>query len=239
MDLVVKDQNIALGQEQAKVLQDPDLLALVQVIATYKTHLKDIKITDADSRNKANDSLIAVRGIKKQIEEKRVAIVSFPNLFVKAINNMFKTWKNDLVRVDQKLIGSMSDYDVEEEKKALELVKKQEEIDNAPIKNLDDLPFEPDGQAKPPEVPEALAKTKKTDLGEVSRAKVLVIEIENPLALAKAAVSKGNKTIPLSVLSINKSEVKKAVAESSYTKAQWKKYGVIVKEENQYRARGK
>jgi hypothetical protein len=223
------DDNLALvlNQDLAARTAAPEFAQLMQKISAYEVQSANVRVTNDAEYQMATDSLIAVAEVHKALEGMRKEIVSYPNTFRTTVNSMFKGLKERCEKARERLQYHATKY---ANAKEAEFAKQQAEVAAAAPEPSEAV--DPDMvDAHPPQPPQPpMQSTKGTNGGSVSyREGRPEIEVVNAAKLVRAAVDPRNK-VPVDVVQIDMSVLRKSVEGKLMTIKKWEKYGVKVTE---------
>ena len=89
-EIATNPEDTALNNEVMKVYQRQDFMQIIQRVSSFEVPTTNV-IVDSDEAEKQAVLLVGqVRDVKKDMEDLRKGIITFPNKFVKTINGMFK-----------------------------------------------------------------------------------------------------------------------------------------------------
>ena len=186
------DPTIAAQLKLAKVTQRPEVLSIIQASALWQQAAKDVKQIETEQDYQTALKLFTdAKAAFKYAEDLRHGIVDVPTKFSKLVNDMFRPLKTTLKGVIDHFSSLTSAYFAMKEREAAEQAKEAEKVEEGPVEVVDG-----DGVGKVEmEAPVAAppATTVRTGSGQVQMRTYLEAEVDDPLALLKAIVSKGEK----------------------------------------------
>jgi hypothetical protein len=123
------------GPKNPPAKRDPfDLKAVDKALEPFRNEIrrvlgeaKALEVTDDESNVQAAETLSTAKAIFKRIETKRKAIIEEPDGFVRAVNRVTKSLKDDLSEIEATIKPKMGRYAQEQERQRREAERRAQE----------------------------------------------------------------------------------------------------------------
>lgn len=197
-----------------EVMAKPNYITLITKTAELFGRASQCVVTTDEEEVTASDLMVEIRAVEKDVEALRKDAVRMPNMYVKSINDTFRSVKDNLGKAVNLAAGPIQKYREDKRQKAeeeyQEKLKAAQEADqlvggggNGAVESLK-IP-EPE-----PPVVENVTKSEK---GSVYEKEIVEVEVTDFEKLVKAVVSKakGNAHVTMGCLKANLDELKRIV----------------------------
>ncbi len=222
-------EDTALNKEVMKVYQREDFMGVIQRVSSFEVPTTNVIVESDDAEKQAVVLVGQVRDVKKDLEDLRKGIVTFPNKFVKTVNGMFKDLKDSCERYEKRVLDKIQPFrrkrEAEVLKKQQEALKEAAEATQVPESLDGDVPTLPSA----PEVPKTPSNVTKAGGHAVHEREETVVNVLDAVKLIKAAIDNRKPKVKMDCISVDEAALKRNIKDEDVKPAQWLKYGVEVK----------
>lgn len=228
-EVMASPEETALTNEVMKVYQRDGFMQVIQRVSSFEVPTTNVIVENDEAEKQAVVLVGQVRDVKKELEDLRKGIVTFPNKFVKTMNGMFKDLKDSCERYEKRVLDKIQPF---RRKREAEVLKKQQEAAKTAAEATQ-VPESLDGDVPTlpaaPEVPKTPDNVTKAGGHAVHERDVTVANVLDPVKLIKAAMDNRKPKVRMGCIIIDEEALVLNVREEDIKPAQWLKYGVEVK----------
>jgi predicted phage tail protein len=228
-EVIASPEDTALSNEVMKVYQREDFMQVIQRVSSFEVPTTNVIVESVEAEKQAVALVGQVRDVKKDLEDLRKGIVTFPNKFVKTVNGMFKDLKDSCERYEKRVLDKIQPFrrklEAEVRKAQQEAAKAAAEATQVAESLDEDVPSLP----LAPEVPKTPSNVTKAGGHAVHEREEVVVNVLDAVKLIKAAIDNRKPKVKMDCITIDTSALKRNVKDEDVKPVQWLKYGVEVK----------